>query len=98
MTSQLEKLKIKEAQLKARIQMLEAGEKTKERKKDMQRKILFGSFMLQRVKENDPIALELQAKLSGYLTRDHDRALFDLPPLPKEDNAEAVKRAEVEAA
>lgn len=42
MTTQLEKLKLKEAQLKARIQNLEAGQKTRERKKDMQRKILFG--------------------------------------------------------
>lgn len=98
MGTQLEKLKKQEAQLKARIQALEAGEKTRERKKDMQRKILFGSFMLQRVKENDPIALELQAKLSGYLTRDHDRALFELAPLPKEDNGKVVKRAQAETA
>ena len=98
MTTQLEKLKKQEAQLKARIQALEAGEKTRGRKKDMQRKILFGSFMLQRVKENDPVALELQARLAGYLTRDHDRALFELPPLPKEDNGKVVKRAQAETA
>lgn len=98
MTDRLEKLKKQQEQLKARIQALEAGQKTRERKKDMQRKILFGSFMLQRVKEGDSRALEWQAQLDGYLTRDHDRALFDLAPLPKEDKGKAVKRAQVETA
>ena len=98
MIDRLEKLKKQQEQLKARIQALEAGQKTRERKKDMQRKILFGSFMLQRVKEGDSRALEWQAQLDGYLTRDHDRALFDLAPLPKEDNGKVVKRAEVERA
>ena len=98
MTTQLEKLKLKEAQIKARIQNLEAGEKTRERKKDMQRKILFGAYMLQRVKEGDRVALELQAKLDGYLTRDHDRALFDLPPLPKAQSGKAPEKALAETA
>lgn len=79
--SKIELLKEKEKQIKARIQNLEAAEKTRERKKDMQRKILFGAYMLQRVKNGDPLALELQANLDDYLTRDHDRALFELSPL-----------------
>ncbi len=98
MTTQLEKLKLKEAQIKARIQNLEAGQKTRERKKDMQRKILFGAYMLQRVKEGDAVALELQAKLDGYLTRDHDRALFELPPLPKAQSSKAPEKALAETA
>ena len=98
MTTQLEKLKLKEAQLKARIQNLEAGQKTRERKKDMQRKILFGAYMLQLVKEGDAVALELQAKLDGYLTRDHDRALFELPPLPKAEEGKPTEKALAETA
>ena len=98
MTTQLEKLKKQEAQLKARIQALEAGEKTRERKKDARRKILLGALLLERLKKGDPEAERFQAELDGYLTRDHDRALFELPPLPKEDNAKAVKKAEVETA
>ena len=93
MTDRLEKLKKQQEQLKARIQSLEAGQKTRERKKDMHRKILFGAYMLQRVKEGDRVALELQAKLDGYLTRDHDRALFDLPPLPKAQSGKAPEKA-----
>lgn len=98
MTERLEKLKKQQEQLKARIQSLEAGQKTRERKKDMQRKILFGAYMLQRVKDGDPVALELQAKLAGYLIRDHDRALFELPPLPKGENGKAPEKALAETA
>jgi hypothetical protein len=98
MTDRLEKLKKQQAQLKARIQSLEAGQKTRERKKDMQRKILFGAYMLQRVKEGDAVALELQAKLDGYLTRDHDRALFELPPLPKAESGKAREKELAETA
>ena len=98
MTTQLEKLKLKEAQIKARIQNLEAGEKTRERKKETQRKILFGAYMLQRVKEGDAVALELKAMLDGYLTRDHDRALFELPPLPKAEEGKPVEKVLAETA
>lgn len=54
--------------------------------------------MLQRVKEGDRVALELQAKLDGYLTRDHDRALFELPPLPKAEEGKAAEKALAETA
>jgi hypothetical protein len=98
MTDRLEKLKKQQEQLKARIQTLEATEKTRERKKDMQRKILFGAYMLQQVKEGDALAIELQAKLDGYLTRDHDRALFELPPLPKAEEGKPKEKALAETA
>ncbi len=98
MTTQLEKLKQQQEQLKARIQTLEAAEKTRERKKDTSRKILLGSLVLEKLKRGDPVAERFKAELDGYLTRDHDRALFELAPLPKEDNGKVVKRAEVETA
>ena len=85
MTSQLEKLKMKEAQIKARIQTLEAGEKPRERKKNMQRKILLGALVLEKLKQGDPVAQTLKAGLDGYLTRPHERALFELAPLVPED-------------
>lgn len=96
MTTQLEKLKKQEAQLKARIHALEAGEKTRERKKDVSRKILLGALVLEKLKRSDPVAERFKAELDEYLTRDHDRALFELPPLPKEDNGKAVKKAQAE--
>ena len=45
-------LKKKRDQLKARIQSLEAAEKTKERKKDTRRKILIGAFYLDQTRAN----------------------------------------------
>lgn len=93
MTTQLEKLKKQEAQLKVRIQALEAGEKTRERKKDVRRKILLGALVLERLKAGDGHAEALKAELAGYLTRDNDRALFGLAPLPK---AKGVEKAPVE--
>jgi len=98
MGTQLEKLKQQQEQLKARIQTLEAAEKTRERKKDTSRKILLGSLVLEKLKRGDAIVKPLMAELDGYLTRDHDRALFELPPLSKEDNGKVEKRAEVETA
>ena len=94
----IERLKKIERQTKAERQRLEAAEKHDERKQDMQRKILFGAYMLQRVKDGDPTALELQAGLAGYLTRDHDRALFELPPLPKAQSGKAPEKALAETA
>ena len=98
MTTQLEKLKLKEAQIKARIQNLEAGEKTRERKKDARRKILLGALLLERLKKGDPVAERFQAELDGYLTRDHDRALFELPPLLKTESGKATEKALAETA
>lgn len=93
MTNRLEKLKKQQEQLKARIQTLEAAEKTRERKKDVSRKILLGALVLEKLKQGDPVAERFKAELDGYLTRDHDRALFELAPLPKDEGGKAVKKA-----
>ena len=90
MTDRLEKLKKQQAQIKARIQNLEAGQKTRERKKDMQRKILLGALVLERLKQGDPAAEALREKLDGYLTRDHERALFSLAPLAQKESQSRV--------
>lgn len=98
MTDRLEKLKKQQEQLKARIQSLEAGQKTRERKKDTQRKILLGALVLEKLKRGDPVAESLRAELDGYLTRDHERALFELAPLPKDEQGKAMKKALAETA
>jgi hypothetical protein len=85
MNNTLSQLKKKQEQLTVRIQMLEAAEKTRERKKDVRRKILFGALVLERLRQGDPRAESLKAELDGYLTRDNDRALFELSPLPKKE-------------
>jgi len=79
MASKLEQLKKKQAQLTAQIKDVEAREKEKERKLETRRKILVGSFYLDKAKENGSID-QLKNELDSYLTRKDDRALFDLPP------------------
>jgi len=87
-TNTLETLKKKQAQLKARIQAIEAREKTKWRKQDTHRKILVGAYFLDKAaKENTMEAL--RKELDGFLTRDSDRVLFNLPL--KENKAEKTK-------
>lgn len=52
-----------------------------ERKKDTRRKILIGSMNIDRAAAYDDHRIRQLDKLNVYLTRDSDRALFDLKPL-----------------
>jgi hypothetical protein len=82
-TNKIDMLKQQRKQLDARIQKLAAAESNRERKRDTRRKILVGSFYLDYVEKNNRQD-ELKKKLDGFLTRNTDRALFDLPSLEKE--------------
>ncbi len=75
--STLERLKEQRAKLEARIQAAEARTKQANRKQDTRRKILVGSYYLDKaIKENKFDTLK---ELMGqYLTRDSDRKLFEL--------------------
>ncbi|MCF9047466.1 mobilization protein [Acinetobacter nectaris] len=74
---QSEKLK----QLKAQKQALEARERVKkkeqERKDDTRRKILLGSYLLNKMK-NEANKEKILADLDEYLTENRDRILFGL--------------------
>ena len=76
--AQLEKLK----QLKARKQAIEAREKSKQkeqdRKNDTRRKILLGSYLLNKM-EDEAEKEKILMELNEYLTENRDRQLFDLP-------------------
>ena len=75
----LNKLKSQRDIITARIQAAEARSKTAERKKETRRKILIGAYYLeQAIRDNQMDALK--KGLDGFLTRDTDRKLFDLPP------------------
>ena len=76
-TAIVEKLKEQRAKLDARIQAAEAREKTAERKKDARRKILVGAYYLDQAEKKNTMD-EVKRLMEGYLTRDSDRALFDL--------------------
>jgi multidrug resistance efflux pump len=77
-------LELKLKQAKALKQKVEARKKAAEQKanrsQDTRRKILVGSFFIQRA-ETDEQKEKLRHLLDAYLTRTDDRALFKLPPL-----------------
>ena len=74
----LKKLKQKREVLNARIQSIEAREKTLERKHETRRKILVGAYFLDEYRKNEQMR-KLIEKLNYYLDRNSDRKLFDLP-------------------
>lgn len=75
--SKLDKLKQKKQALDARIQKIEASHKARERKNDTRRKILIGSYYLDKANKENTFS-EIKKLMDKYLTRDSDRKLFDL--------------------
>ena len=53
-----------------------------ERKTDTRRKILIGAMVLNHVDQKPASNAALLSDLDEFLERDRDRALFDLPPRP----------------
>jgi large subunit ribosomal protein L7/L12 len=83
--STLERLKEQRAKIEARIQATENRNKHTQRKQDTRRKILIGSFYLDKaIKENK--LEDIKKLMDDYLTRDSDRKLFELSlkTLPKQ--------------
>jgi len=69
--------------LDTKIQAIENRNKTAERKKDIQRKILVGAYYLQEAMRQGTLA-EIKKQRDHFLTRNSDRRLFDLTLLEKE--------------
>lgn len=90
--SAIEKLKSQQAKLAARIQAMEARAKVSERKQETRRKILIGAYYWDAVKKNGEMEL-LKQQLDGYLTRDSDRTLFELPPLQQKTKTKITNAA-----
>lgn len=84
---QIATLQEKLKQLKTRQQNIENRQRAisakRERKNDTRRKILIGATVLARIDRRELDPMELRAWLTVHLTRDDDRALFDLPPRSK---------------
>lgn len=78
----LEGLKNKQAVLKARIEQMEAREKTIARKQDLRRQVLVGAFVLGEALRDGTVD-ELYRKMDKFLLRNSDRVLFGLPLLPQ---------------
>ncbi len=95
------------AQIDAQIKAKNARETQKRRKADTRRKIIAGGLALVHLarNENTEYARLLAKLIDEYTISDADRALFDLDPLPREEQknrrvrhrAERKKRGETEA-
>lgn len=75
---QLEELRTKEAQIKARIQKKAAQVRGADRKKDTRRKIIAGALALEHAANNEAFGAELNRLLNHHVKRLEDRKLFDL--------------------
>jgi len=82
---QISTLQAKLQQLKLRQQRLDArkraSEALRERKAMTRRKILVGGVVLAKVQQGEIDREQYLAWLNQALTREDDRALFDLPPV-----------------
>ena len=89
--TRLEIAKEKAAQANALLQKLEAQARAREasqgRKLDTRRKVLLGAYLLGKIQKDDDLKAQVLAGMDTYLWRDAERALFDLPPLPKPESA-----------
>lgn len=96
----LARLKEQQEIIKARIINLEAREKTQERKRDTRRKILIGSYYLEKSRENSSMD-EIKKLMDSFLTRNSDRMLFDLVQIenpPKKEIYTEEKKEEFQSA
>jgi len=94
--SRLDALKKKQEQLRAQIQKLESLEKSRERKRDARRKILIGSYFLDKAHKEGSLS-SLYQKMDNYLKRNADRELFQLISLIDENNEETHSESKEES-
>ena len=73
----VEKLKRKQEVLKARIKLIEGREKSKEKKLMTRKKILIGSYFLEKYNKDNEIK-KLIMIMDKYLIRESDRKVFGL--------------------
>ena len=77
--TEIYKLDEKIKQLQKKKKQIQARDTAKQRKEDTRKKILIGSTIMSAVKNNKMQWNTIKEILDESLTRDNDRALFDLP-------------------
>lgn len=86
---QIEALEKRLKQAKERRRMIEArkraAESARKRADDTRRKILIGAVILGKVDRGEWTQDQVQEMMAASLTREDDRALFGLDPLPSKD-------------
>ena len=83
MSKRLSQLLKKREKLSAQIQKIRAREATQKRKEDTRRKILLGALVMEMMERGELDKDKIMKRLSGFLTREIDRKLFDFPVLDK---------------
>ena len=81
-TDRMKKLKAKRAAIDARLRQEQYKLNKQERARDTRRKVLAGAAMLEWAKRSNENSLTLDVELRNFLTRNDERELFGLPPLP----------------
>jgi len=89
MTTKLQRLQLKQSQLKAQIQQVQARERTTERKKQTRRKFLIGEAILSGVASGRFKQTDLISIMSRFLTAEDDRALFGLESQPGDETVDS---------
>lgn len=87
-TKRLTQLEQQRAALDAKIKAAKARQKAQDRKTETRRKVLAGAAVLYRAETDKAYNAELLKLLDNFLTRDDERALFDLSP--RKDEAQAA--------
>lgn len=82
-TDRLKKLKAKRAAIDARLREEQYKLNEKERARDTRRKVLAGAAVLEKARRDEDFSRLLMEELKSFLSRDDERALFNLPPVPK---------------
>ena len=82
-TDKIKKLKAQRAAIDARMRQEQYKLRAAERKIDTRRKVLAGAWALDKVARDNQFAAMAMEDLRNFLTRDDERALFGLPPLPE---------------
>ncbi|HCE6135886.1 TPA: mobilization protein [Legionella pneumophila] len=91
--SRLDALKKKQEQLRAQIQKLESLEKSRERKRDTRRKILIGSYFIDKANQEGTL-FDLYQQIGKYIKRNADRELFHLEPLEEQQSNSKLEELE----
>jgi hypothetical protein len=78
-TNAIAKLKQQRENINTRIQLAEAREKMLKRKLATRRKILVGAYYIDLAEKENKFD-DLKTVMDKFLTRNNDRALFDLKP------------------
>ena len=82
---QIEALEKRLKQAKERRRMIEARKRAAESADDTRRKILIGAVILGKVDRGEWTQDQVREMMAASLTREDDRALFGLDPLPSKD-------------